>query len=960
MGGVRCSLMVSAAMVGLVGSSVTAQAQVRPASAAPAGNSEAEKATDIIVTGTRISNSGVVAPTPLTVLDAAKIQQAAPSGVDDVLSRLPAFRSNSGPNQGQRNAGAGTAGQSFANLRGLGAQRTLTLIDGRRPVPTGAGNTTSTTIIPVGMIKRIEVVTGGASAAYGSDAVAGVTNFILVDRMSGLKGSIYGGISGHGDNKEIGANLVFGLNSSDDRFHLVAGADYNNNKGVGNIYSRDWSAVEPGNPNGPISFGATRAAGTPAFGFANGVEYAAQTLGGVITGATTATGAASTALNLLAFNPDGSTYTLVRGPVFGNLMIDSSSNHVATPIAQWNLRVPVKQFASMARLSYEISDQTSVFADINYARSKVFSYSQYHQSPTITIRSDNPYLPAGIKALVTANNIASFNIGRVDSDWLGTSADNTTETFQVTGGAKGSVFGDFKWDAAFTYGKSTIDNKAYGTREANLYAALYAIRDASGNIVCGPLATNPGFAANRLTNSVTLANVQPGCVPLNPFGTGNVSAAAKDYVSGIEYTKIEAIRKVASVNMSGPLFALPGGKASIAVGGELRWDSLSQDADQLQIQNVYSAGNNRPYSGRDTVKEAYAELELPVLDRLSLNGAVRRTDYKQSGAVTTWKVGGTFEPIDGLRFRATRSRDIRAPNLNDLFLVGGVSATGTFVNPFNSQSARLPVQTVGNPDLTPEKSDTFTAGVTFEGRGGISGLRLSADYFHIKVKDVIATVGATDVLARCFQGQAAYCSAITFDTSAFGIAKVFTRPFNQSLLEVQGFDFEAGYRSKLEKIGLPGEIDATVFASVLQHYKSTDIAGPTGITLEYAGYQNAAPKLTLSAFLTYKINPVTIGLQMRAFSSIKYSPLFFGPDEAGYDAAKSTSVNKNTFNGQALFNFNLAYDFTLGGKKMQLFGNVNNVFDKHPPEFAIAAINLGGNPYDYVGRTFKLGLRFEM
>lgn len=959
MGVVRLALMSSVAAFSMMSGAVMAQTGVADAKA-PAVDDAEKGAGEIVVTGSHIVNSGVQAPTPLTVLDASKILQTAPSAVDDVIAQLPAFRSNSGPNQVQRNAGSSSTGQSLANLRGLGAQRTLELIDGRRPTPTNPAGTTDTSIIPVGMIKRVEVVTGGASAAYGSDAVAGVVNFILVDRMEGLKGSVYGGISDHGDNKEYGANLAFGLNSSDDRVHFVLGLDYNKNYGVGNIYSRDWSAVEPGNSGNPISFGASRAAGTAAFGWANGVEYAAQTPGGVITGATTNTGAASTALNLLAFNPDGSTYSLVRGPVFGNLMINSSNNPIATPMAQWNLKQPLERFAGMARLGVDLNDSTSVFADFNLALGHVFTFSQYHQSPTITIRSDNPYLPAGIKALMTANNIASFNMGRVDTDWLGTSGDNTYRTFQAAVGAKGSVFGDFKWDSSFTYGQSTIDSKVYGTREANLYAALYAVRDSSGNIVCGPLATNPGFAASRLTNSVQLANVQAGCVPINPFGAGNVSAAAKAYVSGIEFTNIAMSRKTVAANLSGPLFELPGGKASIAIGGEMRWDSLSQVADDAQIQGLFSSGNARSYGGRDTVKEAYAELELPVIEQVSLNGAVRRTDYRLSGAVTTWKVGGTLQPIEGLRFRATRSRDIRAPAISDLFLVGGVSATGSFVNPFNGNSARLPVQTVGNPNLKPEVSDTFTAGVTFEGQGAIRGLRLSADYYHIKMRDVIASVGATDVLARCFNKLTSYCSAITFDNSTFGIAKIFVQPFNQSLLEVEGYDFELGYRSKLAGIGLPGELDATVFASYLKHYKSTDIAGPAGVTLDYAGYQNASPKFNLAAYVNYKIDPVTIGLQARKFSSIKYSPLFFGPDEAGYDATKSTSINKNTFAGQWMFNLNLGYDFTVGGSKVQLFGNVNNLFDRHPPAYAIAAINLGGNPYDYVGRTYKLGFRFEM
>jgi outer membrane cobalamin receptor len=298
--------------------------------------------------------------------------------------------------------------------------------------------------------------------------------------------------------------------------------------------------------------------------------------------------------------------------------------------------------------------------------------------------------------------------------------------------------------------------------------------------------------------------------------------------------------------------------------------------------------------------------------------------------------------------------------LADLFSVGGISSTGSFFNPFNGQSARLPQQVLGNPTLRPEKADTLSFGGTIEGRGFLSGARVSVDYYDIKVKDVIASVAATDSLARCFAGNTIYCSAIQFDNSTFGIAKVLVQPFNQSQLDTNGLDFEASYRSNLAGLGLPGSIDATVFATRLLHYKSTDIAGPNGITVDYAGYQNAQSKWVVSAYLNYRLEPITIGLQMRAFSSIRYSPLYVGPGEAGYNPASSTSINKNTFAGQALFNLNVAYDFKIMGTKAQLFGNVNNLFDTHPPAYAIAAINLGGNPYDYVGRTYKLGLRFGL
>jgi len=956
-------LVGGVSLIALLAICGAAQAQGAPqGAAAPVEPSALD---EVVVTGSRIQNSGMTSPTPLTVLNADTFKQTAPSSVDDIISQLPAFRSNSGPNQVQRNSGSISTGQSIANLRGLGGQRTLMLIDGQRPVPTNAQGTTGTNIIPVELIRRVEVVTGGASAAYGSDAVAGVTNFVLKDRIDGLQGSIYAGRSQRGDNNEIGVSLATGFSAMDDRLRVVVGGDYNDNDGVGNIYSRSWSAVEPGNSGNPISFGATRAAGTPAFGWANGVEYATQTPGGVINTARTAAGATSALLNQFAFASDGSLYRLARGPVFGNLMINSSSNPVATPIAQWNLKQPLEQLSTMGKAVYDVNETTSVWAQAGYSWANVFTYSQYHQTPTVTILASNPYLPNQVRTLMQQNNIASFDMGRVDTEWLGTTGDNTYWTFQGAAGIKGKVFDKFNWDLSYNYGKSVINSRVYGTREANLAAAEYAVLDASGNIVCGPIATNPNFATARLTNTIQPGLVQPGCVPLNPFGAGNSSQAARDYVAGIEYTRNEILRHDIALNFGGPLFDLPAGPVAFAAGVEYRRDSLKQIADPLQELGLYSSGNNKSYSGKNNVKEAYAEVEVPLLkdvafaESLGVNAAVRRTDYKVSGAVTTWKVGGTWEPAPDLRLRITRSRDIRAPSLSELFSLGGISATGSFFNPFNGQSARLPVQTTGNPNLTPERADTLSFGASYQARSGaLSGLRLSADYYRIKVEDVIASVGATDILTRCFQGVTTYCSAIQFDSSVFGIAKVLTQPFNQSKLEAEGIDFEAGYRTDLDRVNLPGSIDISLFATRLQHLKTTDRPGPSGVTIDNAGYQAGSPKWVASAYLNYKLDPITVGLQVRTFSKIRYSALYYGPDEDGYDPALATSINKNTFPSHVYFNLNGTYDFEQLGHKFQAFANVSNLFDKDPPAFAIAAINLGGNPYDYVGRTFKLGLRF--
>lgn len=954
-------LLGGASVWALLAAAQAAHAQA----AAPSTPAPAEVAA-VVVTGSRIQNPSFASPTPLTTVGADTFQQVAPATVDDVLNQIPQFRPDSGPNQVTRNTGSISTSQSLADLRGLGAQRTLVLINGERPVPTNPQGTTSTSIIPLGLVDRVDVVTGGASAAYGSDAVAGVVNFILKDRLEGLHGRVFAGRSEQGDNKDLGVSLAGGFSTLSERLHVVAGLDYDDNKGVGNIYSRSWSAVEPGNSGNPMSFGAKRPAGMAAFGWANGVEYATQTPGGVINSAVTSSGAATSVLNQMEFNPDGTLSPLVRGPVYGNLMINSSSNHIATPIAQWLMKEPVKQLASLARATYDLNDDTQAFVQASYAHSSVFAVSQYHQTPAVTILANNPYLSPSAQALLAANNISQFTMGRVDTEWLGTSGNNKSTTVQASAGLKGKVFDRFHWDLSYDFGRSELNATVYGTREADLAAAEYAVRDASGDIVCGPIATNPNFAPNKQTNTIQPGKVQPGCTPLDPFGAAAPSAAAIAYVSGTEPVDTVMVRHDVAANISGPLFDLPAGPLTAAAGAEYRYDSIKETSDPLQVASYYSCCNYQPYSGSNDVKEAYLEADVPILSdmamakSLGLNAAIRYADYKTSGGATTWKVGLTYEPVASLRFRATRSRDIRAPSLYELYNVGGFSATGSYTNPFTGVAARLPQQASGNPSLRPEKADTTTVGVIYQPVDGpLAGARLSVDYYRIKVQDVIASVGATDIVQRCFQGVTTYCSAIKFDNSPFGISVILSEPFNQSVLFTDGVDIEAAYHHSLAAFGLPGEIEASFYANYLAHSKTTDRPGPQGVTTDYAGYQNSAPKWTATAFLNYHLDPFRVGLQARGFTSIGFSPLYVGPGQSGYDPSLPNSINKNLFPGLIYWNVNGSYDFTRAGDRFQLFANIDNLFDKHPPAYAIAAINLGGNPYDYVGRTYKVGLRFD-
>ncbi len=938
---------------------------VSPSDGLAAGN----EATDtLVVTGSRIQ-TGFQAPTPVSVLGAEQIQQRAPGAIYEVLNEMPAFRASSGPEQVQRLLTSAGAGQATSDLRGLGASRTLALVNGRRFVSTNAGGTMNTQVIPAGLIERVEVVTGGASAAYGSDAVAGVVNFILKDRMEGISGTVQGGISQYGDNKEMGATLSAGRSFASDRGHIVIGVDYNDNKGVGTIYERPWLRSEPGNTATPIPFtGANRPAGTPSRGFLDMIEFSAMTKGSVITGARRANGTTSTALNWTAFDAAGNPFAFERGTVYGNLMQGVTSNYGANPLSNWGLKTPNQRATAMGLVNYELTPAIQAFFEATYAHTKIDGFSSFHTQPTVTILRNNPYLPSTIADEMDRLGLAQIDIGRVDTEWGGTATRNAFNTYRFAGGFKGDLSDSWAWDTYLQYGQTRGTHSMYHTRESNLKAAQYAVMGPDGVPVCGPLATNPNFAPGRLSAIVNPDYVLPGCAPFNPFGIGNASPESIAYVSGEQITKLNIKQTVAAANVSGELLALPAGSVALATGIEYREESLDQRVDRLQEMGIYTNGNNKPWKGANEVVEGYVELGVPLLrdqtlaKSLDLNAAARRTHYKTSGWVTTWKVGATYEPVDAIRLRATRSRDIRAPGLSDLFSFGGTLVGANMeLNPFNNELGRIPQTSRGNPNLKPEIADTFTAGIVLQPGGFLSGFRASVDYYDIKINGVIATVGASQVLQRCFDGRQDYCEAIQFDDSDFGILNINTSPFNQDQQHTSGIDFEITYRVPLESMGLPGRLNLRGMGNWTRKMERVDVPGPNAVVRDFAGYVQGGgtPKWTGTINATYGLGGFTTGLNVRLFSAVRFSPDFIGPDEKGYDPALPNSINVNRFKSVPYFSLNAAYDFEVGGAKLQIFGVVNNLFNAEAPVLTIAALNSGGNPYDYIGRTFRGGLRFQ-
>ena len=373
------------------------------------------------------------------------------------------------------------------------------------------------------------------------------------------------------------------------------------------------------------------------------------------------------------------------------------------------------------------------------------------------IRRDNAFLPSSVRSAMIANNLQTITIGRVSNDVGKIKLDRDDWTYEAVAGATGH-FGSWTADAYAQYGKNIYDlDFGPNNRKQNEYFnAVDAVVGPGGTIVCRSTLTNPS----------------DGCIPVNVFGDGSLTL--NPYVNGTAHFRLVTTQSVAAANLRGTPFSTWAGPVALAIGAETRRDHAVGTADPIsQRVNANGSvggwilGNQLPEVGTIKVFEAYAEAQAPLLKdaplarELSINGAIRRTHYSLSGTVYTWKIGASYVPVDGIRLRATRSRDIRAPNIGELFENGGSSNTNVF-DPVLGRAVQIREISAGNPNLKPEKADTWTAGAIIQ-PAFLPRFSASVDYYDIKIKDAISTLGAPTLAQGCFAGNALYCQSITFN-----------------------------------------------------------------------------------------------------------------------------------------------------------------------------------------------------
>lgn len=896
----------------------------------------------VTVTGTRIVRDGYQAPTPVTVLGEAEIAQRAPHNIAELVNQLPALAGSQNPQMGANNISSGVTGINTLNLRGIGQTRTLVLFDGQRMPAASLSGLVDVNTIPNALIKRVDIVTGGASAAWGSDAVAGVVNFVLDKTFTGIKGDVQGGVTTYGDDKSFRVSLTAGAKFAHGRGHLLLSIEDAYNEGIIGIGKRDWYVGIKGFNN--PAYTATN--GQPEILVAENVGLTTAGPGAIVTAGP---------LRGVYFGPSGKTAQLNYGSIVRDPYMvggDWRSTQFDTDIQTFDPKVSRQN--AFGRVSYEVADDFEIFGQFSYSRSKGTSVATpYYNFGGLTISRDNAFLPADIVRRMTDLNLPSITVGTWNKDLGGIRTVNTHQMYRYVAGADGefgALGSRWKWDVTANRNVSNFYDYAISPKTANYRRAIDAVIGPNGAIVCRS----------------TLAEPSNGCVPYNIFGVGVATDAAKNYVQGKSYVDATLTQDVFSATLRGAPLSTWAGPVSLAAGVEHRREKETGTADPLSLTNGYWAGNFKPLKGSYTVDEGFLEVAVPLaadtswVKALDLNAAVRATRYSTSGYVTTWKVGATFAPIDDIRFRITRSRDIRAANLAELFQAG-TAGTYLFLDPQKNESYQFIQLTSGNPSVKPEKADTFNAGVIVQ-PSFIPGLSASVDYWNIKIKDAISTPGYATFINRCYEGIQSYCQYVERDAAGY-IKYVYSQPVNIAKTVTRGIDLDVTYRLPISNLfAASGSEALTLRTLVTRNIKSLAEDG-VGLPNSGLGEVNGLPKWRYLLEAAYSGGPLTVSVAGRGISSGVYDASYIEcASNCPVSTAAHRTISDNHVAGALYIDTSVAVKIY---SVVELYLAVDNLFNKDPAKAAtvnyIGGAIPGSSPtfYDILGRRFRSGIRFK-
>jgi outer membrane receptor protein involved in Fe transport len=970
------------------------------AALAAAGGAHAQEAgreaglEEITVTGSRIVRDGMQMPTPVTSVTAADLDMMAPGNIIDSLDYLPTFLLNDSPDTAASKSAS--AGASNVNLRGLGANRTLVLLNGRRMVPSNRLGAVDVNLFPDAVIERVDVTTGGASAVYGTDAVAGVVNFVLNTNLDGFRGHAQGGMTSRNDNENTEGSIAWGGDVGE-RGHLIASADYFTSNQIETLEGRDWFKGW-GIVTNP-AYNASNPATYPRDLILPNVVSTQYTFGGLISAPGSAAFPVASAVDRYQFLPDGtavpfSSVGAIGAPAGGAQSITNGGDGI-DPVTDrgGSLVPPVDRGSLFAYYDFDLTANTSLFVQALAGMNKVNSVGTLPlgccSSWQGTIYRENPFLPANVRDALTAEGRPSFIFNRYHStadiarDRFLTDNETRSLTFGADTEIQSGPLAGYTVNAYYQYGKN--DNELVFKdfiRTDRLPEAMDVVTGPNGNPVCRASLFDPANYGN--------------CVPIDLFGAGRATEEAIQYVTdGDQIVLAKTQQQVAEASFSGNVSDGWGaGAVSLAFGAAWREEEIEQTLGPPDLIALSSPGNDTnpaclmasavpgvtpgcrgirgvpsafanvadvliftnisPIEGKYSVSEVFAETLLPIasgkkgVEQFDVSLAARYADYSGSGGIWAWKAGYDWRITPAVRLRSTASRDVRAATLSERFDRQGVGTT--LQDPlFPLVQSFTSTQIIGgNPLLNPEEADTRTFGVVFTPQK-LRGLALSADYYRIEIEGALAQVGVQNIVNGCYlQNNQDLCAKITRDASTNFITVVDNGFVNQDEAAVMGTDLEASYRFDLAG---GGDLMIRMFASWLNE-NSVTIRGTPKRELDGETGDGSLPEFRTTTYLRYSKGRFGIFAQERYIAS----------GTLDTDDIESVTISDNTVDSR--FYTDLGVTWAGRGDAWSLYFNVQNLWDRDPPVAAAWAQFSGTRPtndrlFDFFGRRYTLGVNFD-
>lgn len=946
----------SALVLLLTSGPIAAQAQTTPAVGPNAVD-------EIVVTGSRIARRDYVSNSPIVTVGRDDIEKSGSVTVDTLLNQMPQFV----PSVSSTSNNPSNGGQANIDLRGLGTARTMVLLNGHRVVPSNSDGTVDVNIIPAALIQNIEVISGGASATYGSDAMAGVVNFKLNTNFTGLQVDAQYGVTEQGDGREKALSATAGGEYADGRGHAVLSLGYSERGEVYNA-SRDFSKISGASSTTP--YGRYDATGTnlpsqaavdaifSQYGYAAGTVKASANLG---------------------FNNDGTLF--YNGVNYkGSTAIDYSTipvNGTYNTGALNLLQLPLTRYTAYAATDYEINEHAEFYGSFNfthYDSRTILAPSPAASATGFSVPVTNPFISDDLAALLAgrANPNANFLLRKRFTDVGPRVSETTFNVFQIAGGVRGDIgFKDWTYDIYASYGRSEQNETQSGNVSHSAVQTLLNAADGGASLCDG------GY---------------------DPFGLQTISASCLSYISRQTKNRTVAEQQVVEATVQGGLFDLPAGEVRGAFGVNYKRDTYLFEPDSLLATGDVVGFNAQDAIDASTnVKELYGELlvpilkDLPFIKALNVNAGYRLSDYNTIGKVNAYKLDGDWEVVEGFRFRGGYQRAVRAPSIGELYSpqnqgypsisedpcaydstyrAGSNAATvrtlclaqgvpSAIIDSYTYANSQVNSLSGGNPDLKEETADTYNVGFVWTPNFThplAQRLSLSIDYYSIDIKDAIGTIDASTALDKCYSssgnptGDASnyYCSLFQRSSSTGEIELLSLTNLNLAEYKTSGVDFQADWGFGLGAVGLDdryGSLKVNLIGSYLDSFKVQSLPGEAFAELkgtigntQVSSTAVSHPEWKYATSVSYLVGPVEVGARWRHVGDMT---------DAADSSEKIGAVDYFDLNGS--WKVNDIYSIR---------GGVTNLTNKQPPYFSsYVQANTDPSTYDVLGRRFFMAIK---